>query len=57
MAESAARADALATIAFVRGAQEGMAYLEKQHGVEALIIAADGSRLVTDGLREKVEWR
>lgn len=57
VASSAARADALATVAFVRGPQAGMDYLEKQEGVEAMIIAADGSRLVSEGLRGRIEWR
>lgn len=57
VAETTARADALATIAFVRGPERGIAFLENQDDVEGLIIDADGRRLVTDGLKGNVEWR
>lgn len=57
VAETTAWADALATIAFVRGPEKGMDFLENQEDVEALIIDAEGRRLVTDGLRERLEWR
>jgi thiamine biosynthesis lipoprotein len=42
MARASARADALATAASVLGVERGMAWLETQEGVEALLLAASG---------------
>ena len=48
MAPSAAVADALATAAFVKGPEEGIAFLRSLEGVEGIIVAADGELLLTD---------
>ena len=51
VAESAARADALATAAFVLGPKDGLALLEGLPQVEGLLVAQDGTRMQTSGLR------
>lgn len=48
-ADTTMRADILATVAFVLGPQEGLALLEKEEGVEGLIIDSSLSELVTTG--------
>lgn len=57
VAPQATLADALATAAFVLGPQAGLRLLEESSGVEGLIIAADGSRVITAGLKERLKWR
>lgn len=52
VAASAARADALATAAFVMGPTAGLQLLESLPGVEGLLVAADGRLLKTSGLPE-----
>jgi thiamine biosynthesis lipoprotein len=44
-------ADALATVAFVFGPKDGIAFLEGTPGAEGLIVARDGSRVRTEGFR------
>lgn len=56
VAESAALADALATAAFVLGPEAGLALLEGYPGVEGMLVGADGTPVLTAGLRERVEW-
>lgn len=56
VAADAARADALATAAFVLGPQKGLALLEQTQDVEGFLIAADGQRLTTGGLEGLLEW-
>lgn len=48
IAPSAAMADALATAAFIKGAEEGIDFLRRLEGVEGIIVAADGALLLTD---------
>ncbi len=56
VAPSAALADALATAAFVLGPEQGLALLKEFSQVEGLLVAADGTIFISEGLREKVEW-
>lgn len=56
VAANAETADALATAAFVLGPQAGSRML-LAHGAEGVLIGADGSRLVTPGLKDRVTWR
>jgi len=56
VAADAASADALATAAFVLGPQKGLALLERMPDVEGFLIAADGSKLATGGLKDILEW-
>ena len=51
LAANAARADALATGLFVLGPEQGLALAERLEGVEAMIVAADGSVRITTGLQ------
>jgi thiamine biosynthesis lipoprotein len=48
-ADTAMRADILATVAFVLGPEKGLALLEKEEGVEGLIIDAGLAEIVTSG--------
>lgn len=52
IAADAARADALATAAFVMGPTRGLQFLEHLPDVEGLLVAADGHLLKTSGLPE-----
>lgn len=52
----AALADALATAVFVLGPERGLALLARYPRTWGLIVAADGSSLVSPGLRERVTW-
>jgi len=56
VAADAATADALATAAFVLGPQAGSRLLRKE-GAEGILIGADGTQLVTAGLKGRVTWR
>jgi len=56
VAADAASADALATAAFVLGPQKGLTLLEQMPDVEGFLIAADGSKLATGGLKDILEW-
>ena len=51
--KAAADADALATVLFLLGIEEGMALVEELEGIEALFVAADGGLLASSGLTEK----
>lgn len=52
IAPSTAFADALAKGVFILGPEEGMALAEKCDGVEAIIVAADGTVILSKGLRK-----
>ena len=52
-APTLAFADALATAVFVLGPSKGMDLVEKLDGVEALIVAADGTVSASTGLKRK----
>ena len=41
--------DALSTICLIKGADEGMEFIEKQDGVEGVFVLSDGSIRTTDG--------
>ncbi len=56
VAERADVADALATAAFVLGPERGLALLQLYHA-EGVIIDAGGTAHVSDGLRERIQWR
>lgn len=56
VSREAVLADALATAVFVLGPQQGLALLEGYPQTWALIVAADGTTVVSDGLRERVDW-
>ncbi|PNU21809.1 hypothetical protein C2E25_00850 [Geothermobacter hydrogeniphilus] len=56
VASDAATADALATAAFILGPEAGSRLL-RQQGVEGILIGADGTPLVTPGLKDRVTWR
>jgi len=56
VAADAETADALATAAFVLGPEAGRRLLLAQ-GAEGILIGADGTALVTAGLKERVTWR
>lgn len=49
MADSAVRADALATAVLVMGVQRGMAFVEGEDALEALMLPADGGLLASSG--------
>lgn len=53
IAPNTAFADALAKGVFILGPEEGMALAEKCEGVEAIIVAADGTVTRSKGLRKK----
>jgi len=55
-AEEAWLADALATAVFVLGPEEGTGLARRLKGVEAALIARDGRRVVTEGLKHKLRW-
>jgi formylglycine-generating enzyme required for sulfatase activity len=55
LARDAAVADAYATAVFVMGPEHGMAWVEKQAGVEALIVDAQQRVLRSSGWRRSVE--
>jgi thiamine biosynthesis lipoprotein len=52
IAPNVAFADALAKGVFILGPVEGMALAEKLEGVQALIVAADGTVTLSKGLRK-----
>lgn len=54
VSDNATDADALSTAAFVMGLEDGMAYIEKQPGVEAFFIMDDNSIHATSGLKERI---
>jgi thiamine biosynthesis lipoprotein len=54
MTQSASLADAYATAVFVMGAQTGMAWVEAQAGVEALIVDRQGRVRRSSGWRKPV---
>jgi thiamine biosynthesis lipoprotein len=56
VAENAALADALATAAFVLGPEAGLRLLEEYPGVEGMVVGADGTPVLTTGLKGRVEW-
>ncbi|MEJ2200823.1 MAG: FAD:protein FMN transferase [Desulfuromonadaceae bacterium] len=56
LAPSAAEADALATAAFVLGPEAGLSFIASWPHAEALLVAADGRRLLSDGLKDRVKW-
>jgi len=49
-------ADALATAVFVLGPEQGLALLERYPQTWGLIVAADGTTVVSPGLREQIAW-
>jgi thiamine biosynthesis lipoprotein len=53
IAPSTAFADALAKGVFILGPEEGMALAERCEGVEAVVVAADGTVTLSKGLRKK----
>lgn len=55
IAPSSADADALATIAFLLGAEEGMKLLESIEGVSAVFIEENGNLLLTEGAQAMYE--
>jgi len=50
--EESTYADALSTAAYVKGAEEGYNFVAALSGVEAIFITADGSIILTDGVRD-----
>jgi FAD:protein FMN transferase len=54
IAPNAAFADALAKGVFILGPKDGMALAEKCQGVEAIVVAADGTVSLSPGLRKKM---
>ena len=56
VADSATYADALATAAFVLGPERGLTLLAEWPEAEGMLVAADGSIHITEGLRGRVEW-
>ncbi|MBE0599471.1 MAG: FAD:protein FMN transferase, partial [Desulfuromonadales bacterium] len=56
VAASAALADGLATAAFVLGPAAGIELLERQPGVEGMVVDATGRPHLTSGLRGEIEW-
>ena len=57
IAPNTAFADALAKGVFILGPEEGMALAEKCDGVEAIVVAADGTVAFSKGLRAKRDAR
>jgi thiamine biosynthesis lipoprotein len=53
VAPNLAFADGLATGVFVLGPEKGMALVEKLEGVQAMIVAADGTLTMSKGLKDK----
>jgi thiamine biosynthesis lipoprotein len=49
LADTAERADVLATAVFIMGPEQGKTFLEHQAGVEGMIIRADGERVMSSG--------
>jgi thiamine biosynthesis lipoprotein len=49
-------ADALASAVFVLGPEKGLALLERYPQTWGLIVAADGTTVISPGLRERVTW-
>jgi FAD:protein FMN transferase len=49
-------ADGLATAVFVMGPEKGMSIIEKLEGVDAVVIDANGNRLMTSGIKGRVDW-
>ncbi len=56
VAASAAEADALATAAFVLGPEAGLRFIEAWPQAEVMLVAADGSIVLSAGLKERVQW-
>ncbi len=56
VAASATEADALATAAFVLGPEAGLRFIEAWPQAEALLVAADGSLVLSAGLKDRVRW-
>jgi thiamine biosynthesis lipoprotein len=56
VAASAAEADALATAAFVLGPEAGLRFVEAWPQAEVLLVAADGSLVLSSGLKDRVQW-
>jgi len=54
VSDNATDADALSTAAFVMGLKDGMAYIEKQKGVEAFFIMDDNKIYATSGLKDRI---
>lgn len=54
VSDNATDADALSTAAFVMGLKDGMAYIEKQPGIEAFFILDDNSIHATSGLKDRI---
>lgn len=54
VSERATDADALSTAAFVMGLEDGMAYIERQPGVEAFFVTDDNVIHATQGLRDRI---
>jgi len=57
IASTSVLADALATAVFVLGPSEGLALLETFPEAEGLVIAADGSRHISKGIKQRVVWQ
>ncbi len=53
VADSSVQADALATICFLMGTDDGMKLISSINGAEAVFITEDNQVLVTDGLSDK----
>lgn len=54
VSDNATDADALSTAAFVMGLKDGMAYIEKQKGVEAFFVMNDNKIYATSGLKDRI---
>ncbi|WP_235946147.1 FAD:protein FMN transferase [Saccharibacillus alkalitolerans] len=54
VSDEATDADALSTAAFVMGLEDGMAYIEKQPGVEAFFVTEDNRIHATSGLKDRI---
>lgn len=50
LSDSSVEGDALSTACFILGSKQGMAWIEKQPGIEAVFIKTDGSILYSSGL-------
>jgi FAD:protein FMN transferase len=56
VAANAAEADALATAAFVLGPEAGLRFIESWPQTEVMLVAADGSVVLSSGLEGRVQW-
>ncbi|OWA34729.1 thiamine biosynthesis protein ApbE [Saccharibacillus sp. O16] len=54
VSDNATDADALSTAAFVMGLKDGMAYIERQKGVEAFFVMDDNQIYATSGLKDRI---